>query len=139
MTLNHIDNKNIKYKQNYITGMCTSNRVEVNFEINYNVLYINQWNPHLSKHLSTLSDMRRSIHSCSRAMSCMSLSSPCPIWSHSSRVSGSTSAIAGSASAHGSPLHHSQLLLKKPPLIISFPLWDSMYKNKQKRQFIIVL
>ena len=48
---------------------------------------------HLSKQRSTLSDMRSSMQSCSKAMSCMSLSSPWPMLSHSSRVSGSTSAI----------------------------------------------
>lgn len=48
---------------------------------------------YLSKHLSTLSDINSSIHSCSRAISCMSRSSPWPIWSHSSKVSGSTSAM----------------------------------------------
>lgn len=48
---------------------------------------------YLSKHLSTLSDISRSIHSCSKAISCMSRSSPCPVSNHSNSVSGSTSAI----------------------------------------------
>lgn len=48
---------------------------------------------YLSKQRSTLSDMRRSMQSCSSAISCMSLSSPWPMFSHSRRVSGSTSAI----------------------------------------------
>lgn len=48
---------------------------------------------YISKHLSTLSDMSSSMHSCSRANSWMSLSSPCPRFSHSNNVSGSTSAI----------------------------------------------
>ena len=46
-----------------------------------------------SKQRSTLSDMRSSMQSCSRAMSCISLSSPAPLCNHSSRVSGSTSLI----------------------------------------------
>lgn len=48
---------------------------------------------HVSKQRSTLSDIRSSMHSCSNAISCISLSSPCPICSHSSNVSGSTSAM----------------------------------------------
>jgi len=48
---------------------------------------------YLSKQRSTLSDIRSSIHSCSRAISCMSRSSPCPMDNHSSSVSGSTSPI----------------------------------------------
>lgn len=48
---------------------------------------------YLSKQRSTLSDMRRSMQSCSRAINCMSLSSPWPMLSHSRSVSGSTSAI----------------------------------------------
>lgn len=40
-----------------------------------------------------LSDIRSNIHSCSNAINCMSRSSPCPILSHSSSVSGSTSTI----------------------------------------------
>lgn len=48
---------------------------------------------YVSKHRSTLSDIKSSMQSCSRAISCMSLSSPCPICSHSSNVSGSTSAM----------------------------------------------
>lgn len=47
-----------------------------------------------SKQRSTLSDMSNSMHNCSNAINCMSLSSPCPILSHSSKVSGSTSAIS---------------------------------------------
>lgn len=48
---------------------------------------------HLSKQRSMLSDISSSIHNCSKAISCISLSSPCPILSHSSSVSGSTSTI----------------------------------------------
>ena len=61
----------------------------------------------LSKHLSTLSDISNSIQSCSRAMSCISRSSPAPIWSHSSSVSGSTSAIvmASPATSHNGDLY----------------------------------
>ena len=40
-----------------------------------------------------LSDMSSNIHSCSKAINCISLSSPCPILSHSNKVSGSTSTI----------------------------------------------
>ena len=50
-------------------------------------------NTNLSKHRSMLSDIKSNIHNCSKAISCMSLSSPCPILSHSNRVSGSTSTI----------------------------------------------
>lgn len=53
---------------------------------------------YLSKHRSTLSDIRRSMQSCSNATSCISLSAssswPSPIVSHSRSVSGSTSAIS---------------------------------------------
>lgn len=48
---------------------------------------------YVSKQRSTLSDIRSSMHSCSSAINCISLSSPCPICSHSSNVSGSTSAM----------------------------------------------
>lgn len=63
-----------------------------------NPLYIQNTNvkTHVSKQRSTLSDMSSSMQSCSRAMSCMSRSSPWPICSHSSRVSGSTSAMMAS-------------------------------------------
>ena len=54
---------------------------------------------HISKHLSTLSDINRSIHSCSRASNWMSLSSPCPRASHSNSVSGSSSAITAQEEA----------------------------------------
>lgn len=47
----------------------------------------------LSKHRSTLSDMSKSMHSCSKAINCISRSSPLPICSHSNNVSGSTSDI----------------------------------------------
>ncbi|KAE9544832.1 hypothetical protein AGLY_000374 [Aphis glycines] len=43
-----------------------------------------------SKHLSTLSDINSNMHNCSSAISCISLSSPWPMLSHSRRVSGST-------------------------------------------------
>lgn len=47
----------------------------------------------LSKQRSTLSDMSNNIQSCSSAITCMSLSSPVPMVSHSKSVSGSMSAI----------------------------------------------
>ena len=60
----------------------------------------------LSKHRSTLSDIKRSMQSCSSATSCMSRSAmsswPRPIVSHSSSVSGSTSAMSTSSSSSSS-------------------------------------
>lgn len=60
---------------------------------------------YVSKQRSTLSDMSNSMQSCSRAMSCISLSSPCPICSHSSNVSGSTSAMMPHYPIHSTPSH----------------------------------
>lgn len=60
---------------------------------------------YVSKQRSTLSDMSKSMHSCSRAMSCISRSSPCPICSHSSNVSGSTSAMMPNDPIHPTPGH----------------------------------
>ena len=48
---------------------------------------------YISKQRSTLSDINRSMQSCSSAISCMSLSSPWPMLSHSSSESESTSAM----------------------------------------------
>lgn len=62
-------------------------------------------NTYLSKHRSTLSLMSRSMQSCSSAISCMSRSSPWPIESHSSSVSGSTSPIWGEASKREAENH----------------------------------
>lgn len=48
---------------------------------------------YLSKQRSTLSDISSNMHNCSSAISCISRSSPIPLFSHSNNVSGSGSAI----------------------------------------------
>lgn len=98
---------------------------------------------YVSKQRSTLSDMSKSMHSCSRAMSCISRSSPCPICSHSSNVSGSTSAMMPHDPFHPTPGHspnwghiRRQQERNKRAVTGSLVVSSSLYLHqKQKKSF----
>ena len=71
------------------------------FHCIHTVLTHTEPSPHLSKHLSTLSDMSNDMQSCSSAMLCMSHSVPWLTDSHSRRVSGSRSIVIHKPASSG--------------------------------------